>query len=47
MEFFAEGFWQYVINPGKLRSVSPGLYQFIHLEYCFSRVLRTWYEYGL
>lgn len=47
MEFFAEGFWQYVINPERLRQVSPGLYQFINLEYCLSRVLRTWYEYGL
>lgn len=46
-EFFAEGFWQYIINPGKLQSVSPTLYRIIHMEYCLSRVFRTWYEYGL
>lgn len=47
MEFFAEGFWQYIIDPGRLKAASPGLYQIIHAEYCLSRVLRTWYEYGL
>lgn len=33
-ELFAEGFWQYIIDPNRLKSISPGLYQFIHNQYC-------------
>lgn len=34
LEFFAEGFWQYIVNPDKLKTVSPELYLFIHDQYC-------------
>lgn len=34
LEFFAEGFWQYIIDPGRLKNICPGLYQFIHDQYC-------------
>lgn len=34
LELFAEGFWQYVVNPDKLKTVSPELYQYIHDQYC-------------
>ena len=34
LEFFAEGFWQYIIDPDRLKSVCPGLYHFIHDQYC-------------
>lgn len=34
LEFFAEGFWQYTINPNQLQNVSPKLYQFIYEQYC-------------
>lgn len=34
LEFFAEGFWQYIIDPVRLKSISPGLYWFIHDQYC-------------
>lgn len=34
LEFFAEGFWQYIVDPGRLKNVCPGLYQFIHDQYC-------------
>ena len=46
MEFFAEGFLYYIVNPAKLQSVSPQLYQFIHSLYCYFRIHRTWYEYS-
>lgn len=45
MEFFAEGFWQYILNPGRLKSVCPDLYQFIKTEYCRLCVWTTWYQY--
>lgn len=46
MEFFAEGFWYYIIDPARLQSVSPQLYQYIHSLYCYFRINRTWYEYS-
>ncbi|MCI8666894.1 MAG: hypothetical protein HFG82_09545 [Dorea sp.] len=46
MEFFAEGFWYYIVNPDRLMDVSPQLYQFLHLMYCHFRIYRTWYEYS-
>ncbi|GFI44353.1 hypothetical protein IMSAGC018_02034 [Lachnospiraceae bacterium] len=46
MEFFAEGFWYYIVNPDRLMSVSPQLYQFLHSMYCHFRIYRTWYEYS-
>lgn len=46
MEFFAEGFWYYIVNPDRLMAVSPQLYQFIHTMYCYFRINRTWYEYS-
>lgn len=45
MEFFSEGFWQYVIAPEQLKATSPQLYDFIHENYCLFRIQRTWYEY--
>lgn len=46
MEFFAEGFWYYIVDPARLESVSPQFYHFIHSMYCQFRIWRTWYEYS-
>lgn len=46
MEFFAEGFWQYIADPGRLLAVCPNLYQFIKAEYCRLCVWTTWYQYS-
>lgn len=46
MEFFAEGFWYYIIDPASLQAVSPQLYQFIRSMYNNFRIWRTWYEYS-
>lgn len=46
MEFFAEGFWYYIVNPSTLKSVSPQLYYFLHSMYLYFRIQRTWYEYN-
>lgn len=45
MELFAEGFWYYIVNPGRLQAVSPQLYAFIHSMYCYFCIQTTWYEY--
>lgn len=45
MELFAEGFWQYFINPGRLKSVCPSLYQCIKNEYSRFCVWTTWFQY--
>ncbi len=46
MEFFAEGFWQYTVNPGRLQSVSPELYRFIKRQYCQLYIWTTWIQYS-
>ncbi len=34
LELFAEGFWQYIIDPGRLQSICPALHNFIKSQYC-------------
>lgn len=34
LEFFAEGFWQYIVDPDRLLKETPGLYRFIYEQYC-------------